>query len=92
MKKLRELLAEKYKNANIFDKKERHLRKHQFSKSVNLILLLGKSYIHKSKISKIKPKLELFIPTLRDRYYIEENMFSKQGKEDIFLARWSFVP
>ena len=63
-----------------------------FSNVLNLILLLGKFYIHKSKISKIKPKLELFIPTLRDRYYIEENMFSKQGKEDIFLARWSFVP
>ena len=48
-----------------------------FSDLLNLVILLEKSYIHLSKISSTKPKFELFIPTLRDRYSIEKSIFFK---------------
>ena len=59
---------------------------------LNLVILLAKYYIHKSKISIVKPKFEIFVATLRDKYFIERNMYSKHGKEQFFSARWSFVP
>ena len=68
----------KTKNQISLTRKDVILGNTQFSDLLNLVLLLAKCYIHKSKISNVKPKLEMLVATLRDKYFMEKTCLYRE--------------
>ena len=57
---------------------------------MDLVVLLAKAYIYRSKTIQTVPTLSSFKYILYSRYLIEKNTFATNNQDNEFLKRWSF--